>query len=145
MGQYHCCWCPGSLHRLVISSNMVGNLEWMCSFLPWWRFFITWAILSRNDTAWNYTSWSHYARASWGRYLSYTSQFDATSSQQGRAQQTPWLQLSAGGVHSVAIDCWLEWPVGLIHAGHAWSHPGIISKMTRRLMEFWKSLNHNFT
>ena len=60
-------------------------------------------------------------------------------------QQTPWLQLSAGGAHPVSIDCWLEWPVGLIHAGHAWSPPGIISKMTRRLVEFWKSLNHNST
>ena len=62
-----------------------------------------------------------------------------------RDQQTPWLQLSAGGAHPVSIDCWLEWPVGLIHAGHAWSPPGIISKMTRRLVEFWKSLNHNST
>ena len=60
-------------------------------------------------------------------------------------QQTPWLQLSAGGAHPVFIDCWLEWPVGLIHEGHAWSPPGIISKMTRRLVEFWKSLNHNST
>ena len=43
------------------------------------------------------------------------------------------------------IDCWLEWPVGLIHADHAWSPPGIISKMTRRLVEFWISLNPNST
>ena len=49
------------------------------------------------------------------------------------------------GVHPVSIDCWLEWPVGLIHAGHAWSPPGIIFKMTRSLVEFWKSLNHNST
>ena len=79
--------------------------------------------------------WLHYARASWGRCLGQTSQFDDPSSQQGRAQQTPWLQLSAGSVHPVSIDCWLEWPVGLIHASHAWSPPGIIFKMTRRLVE----------
>ena len=60
-----------------------------------------------------------------------------------RAAIFPWLQLSAGGVDPVSIDCWLEWPVGLIHAGHAWLPPGIIFKMTRRPVEYWKSLNHD--
>ena len=65
--------------------------------------------------------------------------------------KTWWLYPLAHAYHLIRFcpSClhWLlTWvAVELIHAGHAWSPPGIIFKMTRRLVEFWKSLNHNST
>ena len=37
LGQYHGCWCPGSLRRQDISSHHIDSIEYVCPYLTWGR------------------------------------------------------------------------------------------------------------
>ena len=61
-------------------------------------------------------------------------------------QQTPWLQISAGGGSPSCLHWLLTWVARGVHPCRSYMvTPWVIFKMTRRLVEFWKSLNHNST
>ena len=50
LGQYHGCWCPGSLCHLVISSHGIDYIWWIGPCLLWGGIVTTCAIsISRND------------------------------------------------------------------------------------------------
>ena len=44
IGQYYCCWCPGSLCRQVTRSHAIDNVGKMCWCFPWVRNSINCAI-----------------------------------------------------------------------------------------------------
>ena len=50
LGQYHGCWCPGSLRRQDISSHDIDYVEYVGPCLTWIRISSTWVIsMLRND------------------------------------------------------------------------------------------------
>ena len=59
LGQYHGCWCPGSLRRKDISSHDIEYIEYIGSSLAWGRILSTCVIsMWRNDTNENICSFS---------------------------------------------------------------------------------------
>ena len=56
-GQYHDCWCPGSLYHQDISSHNIDNIGETCPFLPPGSISSTFAIsVLRND---DLSSWEN--------------------------------------------------------------------------------------
>ena len=43
-GQYHGCWCLGSLHSQVVSTHDIDYVEWLATCLPWQKISSTCAI-----------------------------------------------------------------------------------------------------